>query len=193
MQAAQTELDAVAEDFRKLHAERQALLVQAEGAVANLRKRDEDIRAAGSRFASTKDHLEVPNACLDYSWAVDHIHSFYSFAGCSLCLCGPCICPRHCTDLAGKHGHPCVTFALQVLKQALDLQAGVLARNQEANRNTESQVDGMDREKGRLREAYQAEQQRLSQVLDDVELVKNTLGKASDDLAHQMSTNGQVR
>lgn len=54
-------------------------------------------------------------------------------------------------------------------------------------------MDGKDREKGRLREAYQTEQQRLSQVLDDVELVKNTLGKTSDDLAHQTSTNGQIR
>ena len=54
-------------------------------------------------------------------------------------------------------------------------------------------MNGKDVEKGRLREAYQAEQQRLSQVLDDVELVKNTLGKTSDDLAHQTSTNGQIR
>ncbi|KAK9843212.1 hypothetical protein WJX74_008779 [Apatococcus lobatus] len=137
-QAAQTELDAVAEDFRRLHVERQALLSQAEAAMANLRKRDEDIRSAGLRFASTKDRLEG-------------------------------------------------------LKQALDVQAEGLTRNQEANQRTENQVDGMDREKGRLREAYQTEQQRLSQVLDDVELVKNTLGKTSDDLAHQTSTNGQLR
>lgn len=59
LQAAQTELDAVAEDFRKLHVERQALLNQAEAAIANLRKRDEDIRSAGSSFASTKDRLQV--------------------------------------------------------------------------------------------------------------------------------------
>ena len=82
---------------------------------------------------------------------------------------------------------------MQVLKQALDLQAEELSRYQEANRSTENQVGGMDREKGRLRETYQTEQQRLSQVLDDVELVKNTLGKTSDDLAHQTSTNGQIR
>lgn len=59
MQAAQTELDTVAEDFRKLHMERQSLLSQAEAAMANLRKRDDDIRSAGSRFAGTKDRLQV--------------------------------------------------------------------------------------------------------------------------------------
>ena len=82
---------------------------------------------------------------------------------------------------------------MQVLKQALDVQAAALTQNQEANKNAENKVDGIDREKGRLREAYQAEQQRLSQVLDDVELVKNTLGKTSDDLVHQKTTNGQLR
>lgn len=46
-QAAQTELSKAAQDFRRLHAERQELLQQWEGVLEAIRKRDASILEAG--------------------------------------------------------------------------------------------------------------------------------------------------
>jgi len=52
--AAQIELDRTAEDFRRLHADRQTLLQQWEDALASMRARDETIREASEEFADRK-------------------------------------------------------------------------------------------------------------------------------------------
>ena len=56
-QAAQIELDKTAEDFRKLHKERQDLIEQWEDAVHAMHKRDEVIQAARESFAEGKQWL----------------------------------------------------------------------------------------------------------------------------------------
>eukprot|EP00164_Ancoracysta_twista_P002908 GFYU01003871.1.p1 GENE.GFYU01003871.1~~GFYU01003871.1.p1 ORF type:complete len:916 (-),score=421.15 GFYU01003871.1:163-2910(-) len=56
-QAAQIELDKTAEDFRNLHKQRQDLLKQWGDALEAMQKRDEEIKAAGERFAQAKVHL----------------------------------------------------------------------------------------------------------------------------------------
>eukprot|EP01061_Rhynchopus_euleeides_P021349 TRINITY_DN34886_c0_g1_i1.p1 TRINITY_DN34886_c0_g1~~TRINITY_DN34886_c0_g1_i1.p1 ORF type:complete len:905 (+),score=476.69 TRINITY_DN34886_c0_g1_i1:94-2715(+) len=56
-QAAQIELDKTAEDFRKLHRERQDLIEQWEDAVHAMHKRDEVIQAARESFAEGKQWL----------------------------------------------------------------------------------------------------------------------------------------
>lgn len=64
-QAAQTELNKAAEDFRALHAERQELLAQWEGVLAAVAARDEAILAAGKEFAERKAALAQLKAALD--------------------------------------------------------------------------------------------------------------------------------
>jgi hypothetical protein len=56
-QAQQIVLDKTADDFRRLHAERQALVRQWEAAVAAMQARDRDIDAAGARFREGKAFL----------------------------------------------------------------------------------------------------------------------------------------
>lgn len=56
-QAQQIVLDKTAEDFRKLHAERQQLVRQWEAAVQAMQARDRDIDAAGERFREGKAFL----------------------------------------------------------------------------------------------------------------------------------------
>lgn len=64
-QAAQTELDRAAEDFRALHAERQDLVRQWEESVENMRRRDEAIQDASRRFAALKKELRLKKSALD--------------------------------------------------------------------------------------------------------------------------------
>ncbi len=56
-QAKQIEVDKTAEDFRALHAERQDLVSKWQSSIDAIRKRDEDIAAAGNRFATAKGRL----------------------------------------------------------------------------------------------------------------------------------------
>jgi len=56
-QAQQIVLDKTAEDFRRLHAERQQLVRQWEDAVKNMQRRDRDIEAAGERYQQQKEAL----------------------------------------------------------------------------------------------------------------------------------------
>eukprot|EP00945_MAST-04E_sp_MAST-4E-sp1_P001922 g1922.t1 len=53
-QSKQIELDKTAEEFRKLHKERQDLVKQWQDSIEAMRRRDEDIRRAGERFADAK-------------------------------------------------------------------------------------------------------------------------------------------
>ena len=53
-QSKQIELDKTAEEFRKLHKERQDLVKQWQDSIEAMRRRDEDIRHAGERFAEAK-------------------------------------------------------------------------------------------------------------------------------------------
>ena len=64
-QAAQTELDRAAEDFRALHAERQDLVRQWEESVENMKRRDEAIQDASRRFAALKKELRLKKSALD--------------------------------------------------------------------------------------------------------------------------------
>ncbi|EFN56849.1 hypothetical protein CHLNCDRAFT_144442 [Chlorella variabilis] len=71
-QAAQTELSKAAQDFRRLHAERQELLQQWEGVLEAIRKRDASILEAGqqhaertAQLATLKQELAVQAAELD--------------------------------------------------------------------------------------------------------------------------------
>mmetsp|Transcript_19163 Transcript_19163/g.51608 ORF Transcript_19163/g.51608 Transcript_19163/m.51608 type:complete len:883 (+) Transcript_19163:180-2828(+) len=61
-QSQQIVLDKTAEDFRKLHAERQQLVRQWEDAVKNMQRRDKDIEAAGERFQQQKAALREKQA-----------------------------------------------------------------------------------------------------------------------------------
>lgn len=63
-QAQQIVLDKTAEDFRRLHSERQALIRQWDEAVKNLRRREKDIEAAGETFAEVKADLRARQAQL---------------------------------------------------------------------------------------------------------------------------------
>ena len=56
-QSKQIELDKTAEEFRKLHKERQDLVRQWQDSIEAMRRRDEDIRIAGERFAEAKASL----------------------------------------------------------------------------------------------------------------------------------------
>lgn len=56
--AAQIELDKTAEEFRRLHAERNQLYLQWQDTVENSRKRDQMIREAGEEYAKKKLELE---------------------------------------------------------------------------------------------------------------------------------------
>ena len=56
-QSKQIELDKTAEEFRKLHKERQDLVRQWQDSIEVMRKRDDDIRVAGERFAEAKASL----------------------------------------------------------------------------------------------------------------------------------------
>ncbi|GAB4818571.1 hypothetical protein N2152v2_005617 [Parachlorella kessleri] len=69
-QAAQTELNKAAEDFRRLHAERQELLQQWEDVLAAISKRDAAILEAGGDFANKKAELSMLKAELDALAAV---------------------------------------------------------------------------------------------------------------------------
>ncbi|KAI8473820.1 MAG: hypothetical protein J3K34DRAFT_166010 [Monoraphidium minutum] len=64
-QAAQIQLDRAAEDYRRLHAERQQLLGQWDEAAAAMRRRDAAIRAAGAAFAERRLALRRRKAALD--------------------------------------------------------------------------------------------------------------------------------
>lgn len=64
-QAAQIQLDKAAEDFRKLHAERQDLIRQWDEAIMAMRHRDEAIAAASEQFAERKAELRDKQAELD--------------------------------------------------------------------------------------------------------------------------------
>ena len=70
VQAAQTELNKAAEDFRRLHAERQELLQQWEDVLAAIAKRDAAILEAGGDFANKKAELSMLKAELDALAAV---------------------------------------------------------------------------------------------------------------------------
>lgn len=56
-QAAQIELDKTADDFKKIHQERQELVRQWNEAIEAMGKRDEMIKAAGERFAMGKQKI----------------------------------------------------------------------------------------------------------------------------------------
>ncbi len=64
-QAAQVQLDKAAEDFRKLHAERQDLIRQWDEAMEAMKNRDAAIAMAGSQFAAKKIELKQRKAELD--------------------------------------------------------------------------------------------------------------------------------
>ncbi|KAG2422661.1 hypothetical protein HXX76_015898 [Chlamydomonas incerta] len=64
-QAAQIQLDKAAEDFRRLHVERQDLIRQWEEAVEAMRHRDSAIAAASEQFAMQKDVLRERKRELD--------------------------------------------------------------------------------------------------------------------------------
>ncbi|KAJ1631420.1 hypothetical protein T492DRAFT_996046 [Pavlovales sp. CCMP2436] len=61
-QSQQIVLDKTADDFRKLHAERQALVREWEDAVRSMQRRDKDIDAAGERFREQKTLLREKQA-----------------------------------------------------------------------------------------------------------------------------------
>lgn len=65
MQAAQTELNKAAEDFRQLHAERAELLAQWEGVLEAVAQRDAAILEAGGAFAAKKAELAQLKVDLD--------------------------------------------------------------------------------------------------------------------------------
>lgn len=67
-QAKQIELDKTAEEFRQLHAERQQLVRQWQEAIEAMRRRDDEIAAAGERFAQAKADIEEKQAILQ-----DHV------------------------------------------------------------------------------------------------------------------------
>ena len=56
-QSKQIELDKTADEFRRLHKERQDLVQQWQESIEAMRRRDEDIRQAGERYAETKQVL----------------------------------------------------------------------------------------------------------------------------------------
>ena len=58
-QSKQIELDKTAEEFRRLHKERQDLVKQWQESIETMRRRDDDIRKAGERFAAAKAQLSV--------------------------------------------------------------------------------------------------------------------------------------
>ncbi|CEL98484.1 unnamed protein product [Vitrella brassicaformis CCMP3155] len=58
-QAAQIELERTAEQFKKLHIDRHALIKQWEDAVTAMRKRDEAIRQAGEHYAALQNDIKV--------------------------------------------------------------------------------------------------------------------------------------
>mmetsp|Transcript_5128 Transcript_5128/g.9691 ORF Transcript_5128/g.9691 Transcript_5128/m.9691 type:complete len:950 (+) Transcript_5128:130-2979(+) len=64
-QASQIQLDKTAEDFRRLHDERQNLVRQWEDAVDNMKRRDGDIAAASEAFAHKKMEIREKQANLD--------------------------------------------------------------------------------------------------------------------------------
>jgi len=64
-QAAQIQLDKTAEDFRRLHEERQELVRQWEDAVESMKRRDQDIQAASEAFAGKKMEIREKQANLD--------------------------------------------------------------------------------------------------------------------------------
>lgn len=64
-QAAQTQLDRAAEDFRRLHAERRALVAAWDDAAAAARARDAAIAGAAAAFADRKVALRRAKAELD--------------------------------------------------------------------------------------------------------------------------------
>lgn len=65
MQAAQTELNKAADDFRALHAERQELLAQWEGVLEAVSQRDKAILAAGQELAAQRAAVAAAQAELD--------------------------------------------------------------------------------------------------------------------------------
>jgi hypothetical protein len=64
-QAAQTQLDRAAEDYRRLHAERTALIAQWDEAAAAAARRDEAIAAAGAEFSARRAALRRRKVELD--------------------------------------------------------------------------------------------------------------------------------
>ena len=56
-QSKQIELDKTAEEFRRLHKERQELVRQWQESIETMRRRDDDIRRAGERYADAKAQL----------------------------------------------------------------------------------------------------------------------------------------
>ena len=56
-QSKQIELDKTAEEFRRLHKERQELVKQWQESIETMRRRDDDIRKAGERYANAKAQL----------------------------------------------------------------------------------------------------------------------------------------
>ncbi|KAJ3041458.1 Coiled-coil domain-containing protein 39, partial [Rhizophlyctis rosea] len=64
-QVAQIELDKTTEEFKRLHRERQELIAQWEGAIDNMRKRDQDIVDAQGRYQGTKEEIKQKQAVID--------------------------------------------------------------------------------------------------------------------------------
>jgi chromosome segregation ATPase len=58
-QAKQIELDKTAEDFKSLHAERQNLVTQWEQTIASMAVRDDNIKAAGEKYAAVRSQVKV--------------------------------------------------------------------------------------------------------------------------------------
>ena len=82
---------------------------------------------------------------------------------------------------------------LRDLKTRLDVGARFLDAELAQNKERDAQIVLLDRDISRLRDVHAAEQHAVSELSDQVEIVKSTLSKAANDCATKQAHNEAVK
>ncbi|KAF8063069.1 CCDC39 [Scenedesmus sp. PABB004] len=214
-QAAQTQLDRTAQDFRALHAERQELIRQWDEAREAMRHRDEAIqaRAAPGRRAAAaaggRARQRLPGPRRRPTAPAGGARPSPRCAGAGGGVCGaqgaaeaeaggagragarPGRCARAAAGrcwLGSARGDPGGAAPSDAAGPPC-APAGEGARNREL----EAQISQYERELGKARDAQAAEAARLDAAASQVEVLQSTLAKAANDLADAGTGNAAAR
>lgn len=82
---------------------------------------------------------------------------------------------------------------LRKLRSSLDSQSRFLDNEQANNHEVEARIEHMERQVHKLRDAFAAEQQALSEATDEVEIMRNTLNKTAGEWTAEQESNSHAR